>query len=314
MMQGTHITGTVGVVAQPVPRPRQAGCCETHTNRWAVALLVCSILTMISVAITAMITGWWTGPSYTVMEAFVIINSAVLIALSSVKVCECCGSEALKSTAVASAVFCSVALIAVITWASSVESGARYNCRLQMTCDFMAPAGIFQNDCHKANQRYVACSNPDVDHDSNGDLYFSIWGDDCYEDGGDDDTCRGFTSITDCVNYINPLDDDDECDKNGQTVKDAIRGLAYVLSGLTVLTVIPAFGLAISVFFCHGGRGTAPVLHTAPVYSMPHVAEGVEMANSVHIVVQPAEPASSASSNARAAREPYVDDGAVIAK
>lgn len=132
-----------------------------------------------------------------------------------------------------------VALVAIVVWAQSVETAAKYNCHYTVKCSF-----VYDKDwpwCN-TNQVYTDCTYPSV----GGDLYFSYWGgNDCMK--GDD--CRAFKSIQQCVNYIHPRKDNDDCNQKGTTIESAVRDLAWQLSWMVSLTLVPALGLAIRASF-----------------------------------------------------------------
>mmetsp|Transcript_8313 Transcript_8313/g.27222 ORF Transcript_8313/g.27222 Transcript_8313/m.27222 type:complete len:292 (+) Transcript_8313:1067-1942(+) len=256
------------------------GCCGSHTARWAVALLTCASISMIGMLVTTILTGWFTGPSMTVMESFVIITLVGVIVMASVAMCCVMEERTFQMLGGFAVAYLLVGLVAIVVWSASVRTAAQYNCSFKVDCDSQySSSGL---GCDGNNKQFVGCVDPKVRR-RGGDLHFSLWGDDCTDDGGDDDTCRGFTSRSDCVKYENPLEDDvEKCDGKGTTVEEAIADVVGALCTITILTMIPALGFALSVF---AFDGSAPL--SAATEQPPVAHSVVEMGTVTGTLVQP---------------------------
>lgn len=222
-------------------------CCRSNLSRWIITLIVCASFSL-AVNIVILLLSTWSGPIYITFQVLCIVMIIALITVSSMTAC-CYQGRLNRAAAYASVAFLLLAVSTIIALSASATTSARYSCSLKMNCEKMIDAGQSGEHCNSANQRYTLCTYPKEKH-SGGDLYYSRPQDDCEYGGGDDDQCRGFRSITDCVRYRWPDKDSDECSKSTSTIIDRFYAVAVSVSVFLFLTMIPAAGVAISVFVC----------------------------------------------------------------
>lgn len=196
-----------------------------------------------------------TGPSFTVCAMLCVINLFVIFFWSSMTVCYK-QSSSIRNLAILAACYVALGVLSIVVWALSIETAAEHSCSYKANCEYVIPSDFF--GCSSKARSYFACHEPDVAR--GGDYFFSIWGSDCWDNGGINDNCRVFTSRSDCVNYKFPRDgDSDDCEnERSMTAKEVVTLIAVVLMAITIYTMIPAVGLVTSAFCCRGIKQRQP--------------------------------------------------------
>ena len=226
-------------------------CCGSNKRCSGTAVVVCASIATISMTICALFT--FDIPLYAWFGWINVIMNVTVLVTASIFVCQCCGEEGCKPHLVQGIMmaYCVLAVISFIVCASGADAAIRHNCEDTIKCDSAEPwTGVsWDDDCGQKTSRFQLCTNPDT---GGGHLYYSKWGDDCRDGGGDDDYCRAFATEKDCWNYCNPHDDDmdatDQCDgvgdpdrcNDGSSIHAHAHLLAFWSSIAIALLLVPS--------------------------------------------------------------------------